>query len=259
MSIAKDTFRNLASLAAYAVKTFFFSGIVTAVVYGVILAFVAFQIAAADGSMWRGGFAAVLSLIATTAFSVFVAMQLAIAHTLRRAIQQAAVGSRVFNALFDTMLGVNDDNPSGSSEWTQSLHGISREEFQQRLTAAAEGYLRHERIEAALPRLGRWLLRNVQRTLVWTVVKVIMLQAKLVSDGPTIDLLEVRGNLAGVIDNRLAEYFRAHTRRTLWSIGAAILVVVVLLSWGVRHMPVGWRAAEAAPAVIMPSRIDTGC
>ncbi len=242
MSIAQDTFRSLAGLVGFALKTFALTALAVAVGYGALLATAAYHVAA-HGSLIRGLLAAGLSLTASTILAGFVAVQLTVVRTIQRAIQQAAVGSKVFNGLFDIMLGINEENPAGNSGLTQALHGISREELQQKLTSAGEQYLRYERIETALPRLARWLLRKMQSMIVWTVVKVVMLQCALISEGPEINLLEVRDKLAGVIDEKIADYLRANTRRTLLGIGFAVTAGVLLLAWGIGFIPVSLEEA----------------
>ncbi len=48
-----------------------------------------------------------------------------------------------------------------------------------------------------------------------------MIQATLLSDGPNIDLLKIRGSLADMIDNKLAAYLHAHTTdASYWESGS---------------------------------------
>jgi len=236
MSIVHSTFRGLLGLVGYALRTFFLTAISVAVGLGGILAILSYWIAG-DDSVIMGAIAAVVALLVSAGYAIFVAVQLTISMTIRKAIKQAAIGSLVFNGIFDIMLGINDDNPSGGSGFTKSIHGVTREELEKRMTAAGEEFLRLERIESALPRLVRWLMKKMQSMLVWSVVKVVMLQTALISQGPEIDLLNVRENLAGIIDDKLGDFIRGNARRTISGVGAGAIIAVLLFAGLLHYLP----------------------
>ena len=148
------------------------------------------------------------------------------------------------------MLGVNNDNPAGNSAVTQSVHGISRDELKNRLTAAGEQYLRSERIEAALPGLARWLMRKIQAAIVWTVVKVVIIQAALISDGPDIDLVEVRDKLANVIDENIVSVLRRNAPWTITSVGTAVTLGIWVVAWAIGYV-YGLLPADESTAAIL--------
>jgi len=248
MPIVHDTFRSLLELVGFSLKTFALAALFTAVVYGLMMAVFAFYIAD-DGSIIPGIVAVVLSLVVTTVFAVFVAVRLTIARTLYRAIKQFGIGRKVFNGLFDIMLGITDDNPAGNSAMTQALHGVSRDELNSRLTAAGEQLLRSERIESALPGLARWLMRKIQAAIIWTVVKVVIIQAALISDGPEIDLIEIRDKLTNVIDDQIVGLIHRNAPRTIAGIGAAVTLGIWLMASGIHNVATWWATADFSATV----------
>lgn len=248
MPIVHDTFRSLLGLVGFSLKTFALAALFTAVVYGLLMAVFAFYIAD-DGSIIPGIIAVVLSLVVTTVFAVFVAVRLTIARTLYQAIKQFGIGRKVFNGLFDIMLGITDENPAGNSAMTQALHGVSRDELKSRLTAAGEQLLRSERIESALPGFARWLMRKIQAAIIWTVVKVVIIQAILISDGPEIDLIEIRDKLTNVIDDQIVGLIRRNAPRTIMSIGAAVTFGIWLMASGIHHVVTWWATVDFSATV----------
>ncbi|QDT48269.1 hypothetical protein Pan258_23100 [Symmachiella dynata] len=248
MPIVHDTFRDLLGLVGLALKTFAWAALLTAVGYGLLMALFAYYMAD-DGSILPGIIAVVLSLVVTTVFAIFVAVRLTIARTFYQAVKQFGIGRKVFNSLFDIMLGITNENPAGSSAMTQALHGVSRDELKSRLTAAGEQLLRSERIESALPSLVRWLMRKIQAAIIWTVVKVVIIQAALISDGPEIDLIEIRDKLTNVIDDQIVGLIYRNAPRTIMSIGAAVTLGIWLMASGIHNVATWWATADFSVTV----------
>ena len=199
-----------------------------------IAVLVAVYVGAVSGPTWRTPalFSAVIVLCGIV--TIAMAGNLAVVLSLAQAVRAKRLAQRVFTGLFEELLGVTDENPQGTHEQTQRLHGMPIPELREKLKQAGKHMLDHP-IADFLPAFMRWLVRKAERVLVWATVRVIVSYASAKADqNRAVDLLALRENLAAIVDDlvtrritsgaiRLALIVALITTASVWALVEAVI------------------------------------
>ena len=236
MNLVIDLLRGVGGLLKYALRVFGLTLLAVNLVFGVMLVSIAFWIAA-DGSLVRGVLAGSLAAILVLILGFIAAFQVTSVLAISRAIEQAAIGRRVFDAVFDIALGVSDEDPGGRFDGTQAVHGMSVADVKARLTSAGDELLRRDEPVSGISGIVRWLATWLQRALVWATVKVIVRSCASGGPNPTVDLLELRSKLAGIVDREIADYLKQHATRILVSVAGIVIALSGLAALLIRQLP----------------------
>ena len=173
-----------------AVGTLFTIAVLTAVYIGT-----------AGGPGWRTPTILSTVLVLCGAVTLAMAGNLAVVLSLAQTVRAKRLAHRVFTGLFAELLGVTEDNPQGTHEQTQKLHGMPIPELRAKLKQAGKHMLDHP-IAAAMPAFVRWLFNKAERVLVWATVRVIVSYATAKADeNRKVDLLALRENLGAMVDD----------------------------------------------------------
>ncbi|WP_339735205.1 hypothetical protein [uncultured Gimesia sp.] len=237
MSMIVDALRGVAGLIKYAFQTFALTLFVVEMIYGPILAAIVLWIALTNDSMVRFVLALSITVIFVIVLGFLVAFQMTLAKTISRFIERTAIGRRVFDALFDIILGVSDEDPDGRFSASQSIHGMSISELEDKLKSAGDVLLSQKVVAATVPRFALWFAGKIQRALVWATVRVIVRSCMSDGPNPSIDLLVLRQNLAGVIDAQVANYLNHHAIRLIIALFFGVSFLAMLVAYGIRHIP----------------------
>jgi len=197
-----------------------------------IAVLVAVYMGTAGGPTWRTPALLSTVIVLCGIITVGMAGNLAVVLSLAQTVRAKRLAQRVFTGLFEELLGITDENPRGTHEQTQRLHGMPIPELREKLEQAGKHMLDHP-IAAYLPAFMRWLVRKAERVLVWATVRVIVSYATAKADqNRTVDLLALRENLATIVDDLV-------TRRI--TSGAIRLALIVALT----TTAVVWAMVEA--------------
>lgn len=237
MSMIVDSLRGVAGLFKYAFRTFCLTLFAVECLYGPPLIAIVFWIVAADNSMTRLILALSITVILVMILGFIVSFQFTTTKTISRFIERVAIGQRVFDALFDIILGVSDEYPEGRYSASQSVHGMSVSELEDKLKAAGDLLLSQKVVAATVPRFALWFAEKIQRVLVWATVRVILRSCMAEGPNPSIDLLVLRQKLSDVIDAQIADYLKQHATRMIIALFIGVTILAVLLASGIRFIP----------------------
>ncbi|QDV16376.1 hypothetical protein Pan153_10030 [Gimesia panareensis] len=237
MSIVVDSLRGMAELFKYAFRTFALTLVVVDGFYGLLLLWVVFWISVAGTSSLRFVLATIVTVSFVMVLGITVAFQFTMARTIAWGVAQAALGRRVFDALFDRVLGVSDGCPEGRYAVSQAVHGVSLAELEAKLKAAGEMLLTQNIIAANVPRALVWFARLIQRALIWATVRVILRYCLSCTDETEIDLLDLRQRLSTGIDKRIAEHLKYHALRMIVVVFSVVTFLAILMALGIRCVP----------------------
>ena len=226
-------FEALGEIGAFTARLLrnFFSVVVIGTLF-TIAVLVAVYIGTAGGPTWRTPTLLSTVIVLCAIVTIGMAGNLAVVLSLAQTVRAKRLAQRVFTGLFEELLGVTDENPQGTHEQTQRLHGMPIQELREKLKQAGKHMLDHP-IAAYLPAFMRWLVRKAERVLVWATVRVIISYATAKADeNRTVDLLALRENLAAIVDDLV-------TRRiTSGAIRLALIVALITTA-------VVWAMVEA--------------
>lgn len=237
MSVVVDSLRSIAGLFKYAFRTFALTLVVVEGIYGLLLTWVVFGIAVAGTSPLRFVLATIVTVSFVIVLGITVAFQFTMARTIAWGVTQASLGRRMFDALFDLVLGVSDECPQGRSAASQAVHGVSIAELEAKLKAAGEMLLTQNVIAANVPRALVWFARLIQRALIWATVRVILRYCLSYTDETEIDLLDLRQRLSAVIDEKIAEHLQYHALRMIVVLFSGVTFLAILMALGIRCVP----------------------
>jgi hypothetical protein len=206
----------------------FFQVLVVAQAFNLILATVVFY-GASSGPAWQSPVAAAISFLATGAAAFWVSVQIGIVLSLAETVRVKGLAKRVLNGLFSELLGITEQKPEGDAELIKGLHGLPAEQLRARLHDAGARLLEHS-VALALPGFLRWLVRKAQAVLVWATVWAVIKFATPKADADKkIDLLELRTNLAAVVDDLVTEKITRGAIR----FGLLLAVAASALGWAI--------------------------
>lgn len=244
MNLVAHIIGSIARVAGAGLRTLLWTIVMIDLLYGVAVTIVCFWIASRD-ALWKGMVAGVIAFLAIGVCGLIAAVQRAVACMIRTAVEEAAIGQRVFDAIFQIGLGVDDQRPEGRSAMTASLSGLTVREVEDRAHHAAKVVI--DAMDAAdpvpivSPLVGvvQWLARRASRMVVWATVRVTVRQcASGPGDDATVDLLAVRDRLGGRIDGLVADYFHKHARALSWALVNGVAIIALLLAWLLAMLPV---------------------
>ncbi|QDV51718.1 hypothetical protein [Gimesia fumaroli] len=237
MSMIIDSLRGVAGLFKYALRTFSLTLFAIECLYGPLLTAIVLWIVIAEDSLLRLILALSINVILVMLLGLFVSFQFTMSKTVSRFLERTAIGRRIFDALFDLVLGISDESPEGRFSAPQSMHGMSLSELEDKLNAAGDVLLSQKVVAATLPRLALWFAGKIQRTLVWATIRVIIRSCSSEGSNSSIDLLMLRQNLADVIDAKIADYLKLHATRLMISLFISVSLLAILLAYGIRQIP----------------------
>lgn len=237
MSIIIDSLHGIAGLFKYAFRIFSLSLFVVEILYGLPLVAIVLWIAITDGNIVRFVLTLIITAILVIVLGLFVAFQFTLAKTISRFIESAAIGQRVFDALFDIILGISDESPEGGLSASQSIHGMSISELEDKLKTAGDVLLSQKVVAATAPRFVLWFAGKIQQALVWATVRVTVRFCMSNGPNPSIDLLALRQNLSNVIDAQVADYLKQHAMRMIIVLFFSVSLLAMLVGYGIRNIP----------------------
>lgn len=236
MALVSQTFQFVSTRMFYAVRVFVFCHISVDLGFGLLLAALAYVIAA-DGSILRGVLAVLAAFAAAFALGMALAPQVTAVRVASKAIGEAALGKRVLNALFDQLLGVQGDEVRENSIG-QAVSGLSRDEFKTRLNLAADQMFTNIVPRGFFDRVTQWLRGKIQRLVVWATVRSILARCAEAFDADgRFDPVAFRDRLADRIDGYVIEQLKRQLSRIMWIGGFAAIVAVIIAASAIRQLP----------------------
>lgn len=178
-----------------AIKCFAIAFIVIDLLWGGFLAALAFWWTSHD-SIWRGIIAVIWTIIVMGSFGFAASIQFSVFATVKRAIKEAQLGSRIFESLVEKSTGI-----SGLIDDPDQLLTVS--EIERAMNAAAGQILAADDDIADLSGAMFWFVRKMQRVAVWATVRVVVRSSS--ENGETVRFSVVRDKLGDVIDKRVIE------------------------------------------------------
>lgn len=185
----------IAGFLGSAVKCFAIAFIVIDLLWGGFLAAVAFWWASED-SIWRGVMAVIWTIIVMGSLGVTASIQFSIFATVKQAVKESRLGSRIFEMLIEKATGI-----SGLIDDPDQLLAVS--EVERAMNAAAEQILASDDEVADITGAMFWFARKMQRVTVWATVRVVVRSCS--ADGETVRFAEIRDRLGEVIDQRVTD------------------------------------------------------
>ncbi|MFI4847713.1 MAG: hypothetical protein ACIAZJ_01325 [Gimesia chilikensis] len=229
MSLVIDSLRGVAGLLKYASRTFVLALIAVDGIYGLLLAGVVLWISAAGTSPLRFVLATIVTVSLVLVLGFAVAFQFTLARTIAWGVEQAALGRRVCDALFEITLG--------ETEESASVPSVTLGELQAKLNAAGETLLSQKAVIANSPRMMLWLLSQIQRALVWATVRVILRYCMSYGTEELIDQVEIHQRLSSIIDIKVADYLKEHALRSITAIFFGVTFLAILIALWIRCIP----------------------
>lgn len=229
MSLVIDSLRGVAGLLKYASRTFILALIAVEGIYGLLLAGVVLWISAAGTSPLRFVLATIVTVSLVLVLGFTVAFQFTLARTIAWGVEQAALGRRVCDALFEITLGVTEESASVPS--------VTLGELQAKLNAAGETLLSQKPVIANSPRMMLWLLSQLQRALVWATVRVILRHCMTYGTEELIDPVDLHQRLSSIIDIKVADYLKKHALRSITALFSGVTFLAILIALGIRCVP----------------------
>ena len=218
-----------------AVATFFF----TVAGGGLFLGVLAYWLAA-NGIVLRGVVAGAVSMFVASILGLALALVAGATSAVMKLLRDAQLGRRLFDEFFERGLSVSDDVPEGHLGVTQQMHQMPVDEVERRLKNMAGLILDIAPTGGEFPQSLLWFAELVGRIATWATVKVIVRGCTQDGQGNRVDLLALRANLAGVIDEQIAGIVRGHAARIGLSCGTCALLVVVLVASSIARIPFAW-------------------
>lgn len=195
MPPAAKTLKIISGLLGSAVKCLAISFIIIDLLWGGLLAAMAFWWAS-ENSILRGVFAVIWTFIVMGSLGLTASVQFSVFSTVKRAVKEAKLGSRVFEKLIEKSTGI-----SGLIEDPDQLLALS--EVERAMNAAADQILASDDQAADLSGVMFWFARKMQRVVVGATVRAVT--QSCTHDGETVRFSDVRDRLGGVIDERVIE------------------------------------------------------
>ena len=176
-------------------KSFAIAFIIIELLWGGLLAALAFWWAS-ENSVLRGVFAVSWTFMVMWTLGVGASFQFSVFSTVKRAIRESNLGSRIFETLVEKSTGV-----SGLIDDPDQLLAVS--EVERAMNAAAGQILATDDESPDLTGVMFWLARRMQRVAVRATVRVVT--QSCTHDRETVRFSDVRDRLGGVIDERVIE------------------------------------------------------
>ncbi|MGB6042694.1 MAG: hypothetical protein WBF93_06010, partial [Pirellulales bacterium] len=113
---------------------------------------------------------------------------------------------------------------------------MSREEIEKTLNDAAKKILSEEPPSTKWAGPLFWLAKQIQRISIWATVKVIVKSCS--HDGKSVNMFELRDQLASTIDDGAVSYLKQYFTRLAFTVISAVSLVSILLALGIRQLPI---------------------
>lgn len=192
-----------------AVKCFAIAFIVIDLLWGGFLATLAFWWVS-ENSVWKGVIAVIWTIVVMGSLGVAASFQFSVFATVKKAIKESRLGSRIFELLIEKSTGI-----SGLIDDPDQLLAVS--EVERAMNAAAGQILATDDEAPDLTEIMFWFARRMQRVAVWATVRVIVRSCS--QDGETVRFALVRDRLGEVIDERVIDM----TSGLCWKITAQLV------------------------------------
>lgn len=193
---------------------------------GLVLAGASFYWAA-QGSVLRGALACALAFGLCAAIGFVLAGKRAVGRGLLHGVQRLGLGQRLLGTIFDRLPG---------SKAARSVETLPLAQAEARLAEAVHGLLAAQEQGGGL---GGWLRRKLQARMLLGVQQLTLARFRQAgSEATGIDLVKVRGELAGSVDRLLGDKIHSAVQ----SATVLLVVLAVLLSlagaYGIRQLPI---------------------
>ena len=217
MPAVAQTLKVVSNFLGSAVKCFAIAFIVIDILWGGFLAALAFWWVSQE-SLWQGILAVIWTIVVMGSLGVAASIQFSIFATVKKAIKESQLGSRIFEKLIGKSTGI-----SGLIEDPNQLLAVS--EVERAMNAAAKQILVTDDESSDLSGVMFWLARRMQRVAVWATVRVIVRASS--ADGETVKFSIIRDRLGGVIDQRVIDVVTGLSWKIVGQlVGLATLLVV---------------------------------
>jgi len=222
MPAVAKTLKVVSGFLGSAVKCFAIAFIVIDIIWGGFLAALAFWWVS-QASLWKGILAVIWTIIVMGSLGVTASIQFSVFATVKKAIKEAQLGSRIFEKLIEKSTGI-----SGLIEDPEQLLTIP--EVERAMNAAAAQILATDDEVMDLTGVMFWFARKMQRVAVWATVRVIV--RSCTEDGETVRFNLVQDRLAGVIDQRVIDVITSLS----WKIVGQLVALATVLVYGGCHL-----------------------